>query len=246
MKNTLSDRMKAYEQACDISLPQHLPMIIRLDGKAFHAWTKRVGCERPFDHRLINLMTETARYLCEMIDGAILAYTQSDEISILVRDDLNTNSEAWFGKRIQKIVSISAAFATYYFNAHSPFEVKEPAFFDARAFVLPESDIRNYFIWRQEDASSNSLSMLAQSLYPHDALQFKDAAALQELCWQKGQNWNHLTTVEKRGTCVYRKVIELVRPMGIAHRRKLIIDREIPRFTSPEADEWWKQFLKSN
>ena len=243
MKNTLSNRMKAYERVYDMALPGRLPMIIRLDGKAFHAWTKRVACERPFDHRLMDLMAETARYLCESISGAVLAYTQSDEISILVRDDIHHDSESWFGKRVQKVVSVSAALATYYFNAHSPFEVKAPALFDARVFVVPESDLRNYFIWRQEDASSNSLSMLAQSLYPHHMLQFKGAAELQELCWQKGRNWNHLATMEKRGTCVYRKIIESVRPMGVARRRKWMIDREIPRFASSDADDWWNDVL---
>lgn len=242
MKNDLGERMKAYERVSDLRLPGRMPLIVRLDGKAFHAWTKRVGCERPFDRRLMLLMAETARYLCENMSGAVLAYTQSDEISVLLRDDQRLTSEAWFGKRVQKMVSIAASLATYYFNAHAAFDVASPAFFDARVFVLPEGEVRNYFVWRQEDAAANSLAMLAQSLYAHEALQFKSAAELHELCWQKGRNWNLLATMEKRGICVYRKEMEVVRPKGIARRKRFVIDCEIPRFTSAEAVAWWAQF----
>ena len=244
MKTTLGNRMKAYERVSEQVLVGRMPMIIRLDGKAFHAWTKRSGCMRPFDRQLMDLMAETMRYLCVQIDGALFGYTQSDEISILVRDDQSVDTIAWMGKRLQKVTSVSASLATYYFNANSPFESRVPAFFDARAFVLPENEVRNYFIWRQTDASTNSLSMLAQSLYTHKELQYKNQAQLQELCWQKGCNWNHLQTVEKRGSCVYWMEQQIVRPKGIANRRRLIIDREIPVFSSEKADAWWQQVLR--
>ena len=203
-RNALSDRMKEYERASELRLTRRLPMIIRLDGKAFHSWTKKVGCVRPFDHRLMDMMAGVTQYLCEGIAGAVLGYTQSDEISLLVRDDQNLDTEAWFDKRLQKVVSLAAASATYWFNSSSLFEKKVPAFFDARAFVLPENEVRNYFIWRQEDATTNSLSMLAQSLYAHETLQHRKWSDLQDLCWRKGQNWNDLETAEKRGVCVYR------------------------------------------
>ena len=242
-KNNLGERMKEYERASDVKLTRRLPMIIRLDGKAFHSWTKKSGCVRPFDHRLMDMMAALTQYLCENIGGAELGYTQSDEISILVRDDQNIDTDAWFDKRLQKVVSVATSLATYWFNANNLFEKKEPAFFDARAFVLPESEVRNYFIWRQEDATTNSLSMLAQSLCRHNELQNKKWAELQEMCWQKGRNWNDLEVVEKRGACIYRHEVEVSGRDGPVKRMKFFIDRNIPIFTSPDADAWWSALV---
>lgn len=243
-KNSLGNRMKEYERISDFRLVRRLPMVVRLDGKSFHSWTKKTGCVRPFDCTFIDMMAGLAQYLCEHIGGAELAYGQSDEISILVRDDQNIDTEAWFDKRLQKVVSIMASMATYWFNANNAFDKKIPAFFDARAFVLPESEVKNYFIWRQEDATANSLSMLAQSLYKHGDLQHKKWAALQEMCWQKGRNWNNLATVEKRGFCVYRQEVEVDGRHGPVNRQKFLVDRDIPIFTSSESAGWWSRFLK--
>ena len=243
-KNSLGDRMKEYERTSDTKLVRRLPMIVRLDGKAFHSWTKKSGCVRPFDHTFIDMMSGLAQYLCENIGGAELAYGQSDEISILVRDDQNIDTDAWFDKRLQKVVSIVASMATYWFNANNAFEKKLPAFFDARAFILPEHEVKNYFIWRQEDATTNSLSMLAQSLYRHGELQHRKWAELQDMCWQKGHNWNNLETVEKRGFCVYRREVVVEGRQGPVTRMKFLIDRDIPIFTSPDSAEWWSRFLR--
>ena len=243
MKNDLGDRMKQYEAVNDIKLTRRLPMVIRLDGKAFHSWTKRTGCVRPFDYTLIEMMAGLTKYLCEEIGGTVLGYCQSDEISLLVRDDQKIDSQPWFDKRLQKITSLSSSLATYWFNANNAFSRKLPAFFDARAFILPENEIRNYFIWRQEDATTNSLSMLAQSLYHHNELQRKKWAELQDLCWAKGYNWNALPTSAKRGTCVYKRDVNITHSGTTITRRKFIIDSEIPVFTSAEADLWWSQFL---
>ena len=242
-KTGLGDRMKEYERASDVKLTRRLPMIIRLDGKAFHSWTKKSGCMRPFDHRLIDMMSGLTKYLCENIGGSVLGYTQSDEISILVRDDRNLDTESWFDKRVQKIVSISAALATYWFNANNAMEHKFPAFFDARAFVLPDEEVRNYFIWRQEDATTNSLSMLAQSLYSHADLQHKKWTELQEMCWRKGRNWNNLSIPEKRGVCVYKREVVVAGRQGPVKREKFVIDSEMPIFTSPEAATIWSNIL---
>ncbi len=235
-KNSIGDRMKEYERASEARLPRRLPMIIRLDGKAFHSWTKKTGCAKPFDHTLMDMMAELTKYLCENISGTELGYTQSDEISLLVRDDQNIDTDAWFGKRLQKVVSLAAAYATYWFNANNSFDKKVPAFFDARAFILPEHEVWNYFIWRQEDASTNSLSMLAQSLYSHGELQHKKWAELQDMCWRKGHNWNNLLPSEKRGVCVYRKEVVVAGRLGPVRRMRYVIDDEIPIFTSHDAD----------
>lgn len=242
-RNNLSDRMKEYERAGEVRLTRRLPMIIRLDGKAFHSWTRKTGCVRPFDHALMDMMAGLTQYLAENVSGTVLGYTQSDEISLLVRDDQSIDTDAWFDKRLQKVVSIASALATYWFNANNVFERKVPAFFDARAFVLPEREVRNYFIWRQEDATTNSLSMLAQSLYAHGELQGRKWSELQELCWKKGRNWNNLATAEKRGVCVYRHEVVREGPNGPVTRMKFFIDREIPVFTSPDADGWFKPVI---
>ena len=242
-KSSFGDRMKEYERVGDVKLTRRLPMVIRLDGKAFHSWTKKAGCVRPFDHTLMDMMAGLAQYLCESIDGAVFGYTQSDEISILVRDDRNIDTVAWFDKRLQKIVSVAASMATYWFNANNAFAKKVPAFFDARAFVLPEHEVRNYFVWRQEDATTNSLSMLAQSLYASGELHGKKRASLHDMCWRKGRNWNDLTAAEKRGVCVYREEVTVSGRQGPVKRMKFVVDRDIPIFASHDADEWWRKFL---
>ena len=241
-KKNLGDRMKEYECLSDIKLMRRMPMIIRLDGKSFHSWTKKSGCVRPFDYKLIGMMAGLSQYLCENISGAELSYGQSDEISILVRDDRNFDTESWFGKRVQKVVSIASSMATYWFNANNVFEKKIPAFFDARAFVLPEHEVKNYFIWRQEDATTNSLSMLAQSLYFHGELQRKKRADLHEMCWRKGCNWNNLEPSAKRGFCTYRREVTVDGRNGPVKRTKFLVDMDIPVFTSSNVAEWWTRF----
>ena len=235
-KQTLGNRMKNFEACYDLRVVPRLPAIVRLDGRAFHAWTKKSRCERPFDEKLMLLMAETTKFLCENIDGCVFGYTQSDEISLLLRDDQSRDSMPWFDKRVQKIVSVSASMATAFFNAHNPFEKKTPAFFDARVLALPEEEIRPYFIWRQNDATKNSLSMLAQSLYHHTELIGKKRDDLQELCFRKGFNWNNLTTQKKRGSAVYKRSVTVSGKGGTARRMKFFIDENTPVFSAENCD----------
>lgn len=200
MIDNLGDRMKSYyEDIWRIKLPRRMPLIIRLDGKSFHS----LKLEKPFDEDFISDMICTTFRLCESIQGCQLAYVQSDEISLLLHDYKKLESQAWFGKNLQKIISISAAMASihfdYYYNRD---RTKSPNFFDARTFVLPESEVCNYFIWRQKDWLRNSIQMLAQSLYSHKELDGKNCADLHEMCFTKGHNWNNLPTRFKRGICI--------------------------------------------
>jgi len=247
--DSLGDRMKGYEHVWKTKLPRRMPMIIRVDGKAFHTYTK--NCQKPFDKRLADLMDETARHLCENIQGAQIAYIQSDEITILVHDYKSLNSEAWFDKELQKMCSIAAAMASTYFSEHS-WELfyndktisemearnifRKTALFDARCFVLPEHDVVNNFIWRQQDAVRNSIQMLARSLYSHKECNNKNQAALQEMCFQKGINWNDVPTGFKRGRCVYKQATYISQEERMSEndvvRNKWIIDTEIPIFTA--------------
>lgn len=225
MKDSLGDRMKSnYEDRYRISLPRRTNIIIRIDGKAFHSYTR--GLERPFDQGLSDDMDETTRFLCENIQGAKMGYVQSDEISILITDydDLSTN--AWFDNNLQKMCSIAASLATCKFNElrlkrnlkimediRSPDEVflnwdkQKFAQFDARVFVIPEAEeVVNYFIWRQQDATRNSISMAAQSMFSHKALQKKSTSDMQDMMMlEKGVNWNNYPTRFKRGTSVVRR-----------------------------------------
>ena len=236
--HTLGDYLKRQEACWDAKLPARLPYVIRLDGRGFHRWTRLTGCERPFDHVLGDLMGRTLRFTCEQIGVAAFGYTQSDEMSILVREDLlEAGSDTWYDGRVEKICSLSAAFATYAFNAENPFGKKVPAFFDARVFVLPPESLGAYFVWRQNDAAKNSLSMLAQNLYGQKELQGKLRADLHELCFQKGFNWNDLPVPDKRGRAAYRVP---VRKTGRDGRKDIrhawAIDEDIPVFS--EAQAW--------
>lgn len=200
--------MKAYEMAARNVLPGRLPVIIRVDGKAFHTYTR--GTNRPFDTMLGDVMIHTAKMLCETIQGAQLAYTQSDEISVLVHSYKNFDTSAWFDNQVQKMCSVAASTASAHFTAWSwriwgddPSAIK-PAVFDARVFVIPEADVCNYFLWRQQDATRNSVQMLARSLYSHKQLDGKNNTELKQLCIEKGRDWFALEPRWQRGVCVRR------------------------------------------
>lgn len=195
-KLTIGERMKEnYELVWRQRLPSRMPVIIRLDGKCFHTFTKDM--KRPFDNHLSSNMALLSKHLCQEIQTTQIAYTQSDEISLLLHSYKKLDTEPWVNNEVQKNVSIAAGIASSYFSLLYDKE----AIFDARVFVLPESEVVNYFVWRQQDATRNSISMLAQSLYSHKELIGKKSPELQELCFQKGINWNALDPIQKRGFC---------------------------------------------
>ena len=140
-KDSLGDRMKKYEGAYRISLPERMPVILRIDGKAFHTYTK--GCKQPYDQSLVDVMDETAKYLCKNIMGARVAYVQSDEISILLNNYHDLNTQSWFDNTLQKMVSVSAGMASGVFTSLSPkiFGAVKLATFDSRAFIVPKEDV---------------------------------------------------------------------------------------------------------
>lgn len=217
MLDSLGDRMKSnYEVRTQQHLTRRTYTIIRIDGKAFHTYTK--GLKRPFDHELMSDMDATTAYLCEHIQGAKFGYVQSDEISILLTDFDKLESQAWFDYNVQKMTSISASIATAKFNQirfeglgctavkHNEWDFvpdlqsAKLAYFDARVFQLPtQAEVANYFIWRQQDAVRNSIQAAAQSMYSPKELHGKNTDMLQELLWQKGINWNDYSSREKRG-----------------------------------------------
>jgi tRNA(His) guanylyltransferase len=202
MKDEIGDRMKTfYEDRTRFLLPRRTYTIIRIDGKAFHSYTK--GLIKPFDNKLVADMDETACYLCKNIQGARFAFVQSDEISILLLDFEKITTDAWFDGNIQKIASISASMATAKFNELRPGKI---ALFDSRVFTIPESvEVENYFIWRQQDTVRNSISSVAQFLFSHKELERKNNSEQQEMCFQKGVNWNDFPIKLKRGRLIIKE-----------------------------------------
>lgn len=193
----IGKRMKEnYENRSKTFLTRRTPAILRIDGKAFHTYTRDLP--KPFDDSLIRTISATMEYLCRNIQGAKLGYSQSDEISILITDYDNLETNAWFDYNTQKMSSVAASMATAYFN--SLFHKDEFALFDARVFNIPKEEIVNYFIWRQKDWERNSLNMFARSFYSHRELMNKKREDIHEMLYQKEQNWSYLSDVQKNGT----------------------------------------------
>lgn len=269
-KDSLGDRMKTfYENIPKTHLTRRQPVIIRIDGKAFHTFTR--GFQRPFDNILIESMQETMKYLCENIQGCKMGYCQSDEISLLITDYETINTAAWFDYQVQKMCSIAASMATLAFNrafdekveqeymsleaeAMFPsfpnsdyikeqdniYKAHEKAFlkgamFDARCFSIPKEEVCNYFIWRQQDATRNSIQMVAQANFSHKQLQNKSCDELQEMLWQeKNINWNDFEIVKKRGSCCTKTGKHTVVDMKTGEQKDRLvweIDEDIPIFT---------------
>ena len=271
-RDDLGNRMKTlYEQIPKIRLMRRTPVVIRIDGKAFHTFAR--GFKRPFDDVLIKTMQETAKYLCENIQGCSLAYTQSDEISLLLIDYQRFETSAWFDYEIQKMCSISASMATMAFNnifrdmvgeLHIKGTLEEEyscilykvaqkgAMFDSRVFNIPREEVTNYFYWRQLDASRNSVQMVGQANFSHKELQHKSCNDIQDmLMTQKGINWNDFPAYQKRGSCVVRNKVVLESD-DVTEKCMLrdpkqgennwIIDKDIPIFKG-EGRQYIEQFV---
>ena len=220
MSDSLGDRMKSYEKAHKYVLSPRTPVIIRVDGKAFHTYTRGLPT---FDPALMSMMDSVATELCKQVGGAELAYVQSDEISLLVYYHKKFNSQPYFANEVQKLCSVTAGIASATATAESGKVFNgtiKPAVFDSRAFTMPEDEVCNYFLWRQQDWTRNSVQMLARSLYSHKECNNKNNAQLQEMCWAKGKNWNDLPTSHRRGRCIYK---------GIG--APWSVDSEIPKFS---------------
>jgi tRNA(His) 5'-end guanylyltransferase len=202
MKNeSLSNRMKKYEDIYRNKMSPRMPVIIRLDGKSFHTWTK--GLDKPFDDTYIAIMANVMKQVTDNIQGAVFSYCQSDEISIFIRNYDNINSQSWFDNNIQKMVSVAASMTTAVFNklVNQTFDSMPLALFDARAFTLPKDEIINYFIYRQNDAIRNSIRGLAVHYLGHDACIGKSNIQVKEMMRELDQpiDWDYLPIHKKRG-----------------------------------------------
>ena len=265
-KTTLGDRMKNnYENITRYYLTRRMPVIIRVDGRSFHTFTK--GFKKPFDDVLVKTMQDTMKYLCENVQGCVLGYTQSDEISLVLTDYAELTTDAWFGNNLQKMCSVSASMATLTFNkAFNDNIVKyidnnldadcgvtkdlteytkilinarnKGAMFDSRVFTIPKEEVCNALIWRQQDATRNSIQSVGQANFSQKELHGKSCNDIQDmLMLQKGINWNDYSTTLKRGSCCIKaddsltEYDEVGNICGYTKRSKWVIDNEIPIFT---------------
>ena len=223
MHDSLGDRMKRqYEDRTRMMLPRRTYTVVRCDGKAFHTFTRH--CEKPHDQALADAMDDAAMALCHEAQGVCFGYVQSDELSIVMQDFAEIHTAAWFDGNAQKIASVAASVVTAAFAAS--YTVRPPmAVFDARVFTIPDPvEVENYFIWRQNDASRNSIQGLCQSHFSHKQLHGKSQADMHEMLHGIGLNWNDLPADQKRGRGIVRG------------ERGWAVDGEIPVWTQ---DRTW-------
>ena len=243
----LAKRMKDYEMRDRYFLQKRIPVAIRVDMRAGHTFTR--GFKRPFDDIFMKSMQETAKYMCENMGNAKLAYVQSDEITIILTDYDTLETDCWFNYRTDKLCSISASMATMAFNKFFEANVKnyirnimpniltplaetymkaaeKGAMFDARVFNIPKEEVTNLIYWRQLDATRNSIQMVGQANFSHKELQNKTCNMIQDMLHeQKGINWNDYPTVCKRGSaCIYTEYAN----MNGSYNSGWIIDKEMP------------------
>lgn len=283
--------MKGYESVSKTSLVKRMPVAVRIDGRAFHTFTR--GFNKPYDAVLSNSMRRTMQCLCENVQGCVLGYTQSDEITLVLVDYQTVNTNAFFDNEVQKICSITASMATAAFSkffveeaqrfmyntnmaramllhgeklagktGYSMDEYKEEygldeewlsdvknieklfdaytrrfesmIMFDSRCFNIPKEEVANLILWRQQDATRNSIEMLGRHYFSQKQLHKKNCSQIQDMLMEEhGVNWNDVKTVFKRGSCCIKKDVELSETLT---RRKWTVDTEIPVFTGDGRD----------
>ena len=209
MNDELGDRMKLYELAeAGRRFMPLLPILARIDGRCFSGFTR--GMKRPYDPTMTLMMVDTTRFLVEET-GACMGYTQSDEIT-LAWHSTDIKSQVWFDGRIQKMTSQLGAQATLFFyrqcSERMPaYAAKHPTF-DARAWQVPNrTEGANVFLWREWDATKNSLTMAAAEYYSHAELHEKNGADKHEMLHAKGINWNDYPAEFKRGMFLQRRTL---------------------------------------
>jgi tRNA(His) 5'-end guanylyltransferase len=247
VSESLSDRMKSYEK--EFYSPELgyvdscMPAFVRIDGKAFHTWTK--GFNKPFDKELSETFQKATISTIEGIGQILMAYSQSDEVTFLLNGWEKENSQIYFNGKVQKIVSVMSSIFTAYFNKfvmgmcfekhnglypHEVYGKSYLAFFDARVFNVPKNEIVNLFIWRQLDAKRNSIQALARSLYSHTEVNGKNQDEMKKMCLDKGMSWDNLSPLQKWGFVVHNEKYEMVVGDGMVERSRWIVDTEIPFF----------------
>jgi len=231
------DLFKALEGK--IALDWQVPVVIRVDGRAFHTVTKKMKCEKPFDRAFHRSMICAAKSICGDAQNVRMAYIQSDEISILLYEK-NVEAQPWFGNRLQKLVSISASIATRAFDSDNGV----PAYFDARAFNVPVELVQKYFYWRYKDARRNSISMLAQSMFPHKKLQNKGGREMIEMCSKAGVDYHNLDSWKRSGSLVVKHWAIQNLPDGSKCHRSSWVDKAAEFENEKAADTFYQEMVE--
>lgn len=261
LRDDLGKRMKTYEAVPKNYLTRRTPVAIRVDGKAFHTFTR--GMKKPFDEVLNDSMSDTMMYLCKNIQGCVLGYTQSDEITLILIDYEKLETSAWYDYNVEKLCSISASMATLAFNKVFDKNVKKEnlrcfakhielqqetrkyhsilrsaadtgALFDARCFNIPKEEVTNLVYWRQVDAIRNSIQSVGQANFSQKQLQDKSCEDIKKmLIAEKGIDWEKYPDRFKYGSCCIKEY-KLVSPAVYAKEWK--IDNNIPIFKNEGRD----------
>ena len=252
--SNLDKRMKNYEAVSKTKLMRRTPVVVRVDGRAFHTFTKHF--KKPFDKILMKTMQETTRYLCKNIPGCVLGYTQSDEISLVLVDYDTLEKDAWFDYEVQKLCSIIASMTTMKFNklfeknvaeeyATSTFDYDEEdyltalskaanngACFDTRVYNIPKEEVANYIYWRQSDATRNSIQMVGHTYFSEKEIHGKSTREIQDMLMDEyNVNWDNYPVPCKRGVCVVKKPV-----LAVPDKKVWVIDKNIPIFKGNDRD----------
>ena len=205
-RDDFGDRMKTYERLAESQLIPNLPVVVRLDGKSFSKYTSRL--ERPYDLKLIELMQNTCKHLMKISHNIKVAYQQSDEITLIISNDYDNPVE--YNGRVQKLCSILAAECSVYFATHAYIlenALHDHPVFDCRIFNVPDwVEASNAVLWREQDATKNSIQLAGQSNFSHKEMQgLKNNQIQEKLLLEKNINWNDYPASFKRGSYIKRE-----------------------------------------
>lgn len=205
-RDDFGDRMKTYERLSESQLIPNLPIVVRLDGKSFSKYTSRL--ERPYDLKLIELMQNTCKHLMKISHNIKVAYQQSDEITLIISNDYDNPVE--YSGRVQKLCSILAAECSVYFATHAYIlenALHDHPVFDCRIFNVPDwVEASNAVLWREQDATKNSIQLAGQSNFSHKEMQgLKNNQVQEKLLLEKNINWNDYPASFKRGSYIKRE-----------------------------------------
>ena len=256
-KDLLGKRMKEfYEQTSKTKLVRRMPVAIRIDGKAFHTFSR--GFKKPFDEILTEAMQETTRYLSKSIQGCVFGYTQSDEITLILVDYKTLETSAWFDYEVQKLCSVSASMATMQFNKifsklvdeYTRLKLKDSytenqnyiktlykavnngAVFDARCFNIPKEEVCNLVYWRQLDAIRNSTSMIGRAYFSQTELDNMSTTLIIKKLKDIGVDINSFESYKRHGSACYK--MEITNNDMI--RNEWFIDLNMPLLVKEDRD----------
>lgn len=216
---TIGDRIKRYEETSKYHLTPRQPVFIRIDGKAFHTFTRNM--KKPFDTKFMECMVCAGEITSKEMMGFKLGYHQSDEFTFVLTDLDTFETQTWFDNELQKIVSISSSMFTANFNSLMG---GTKAVFDARAFSVPLEDAANVFIWRQRDWERNSIQMLSRSRFSHKQLMNKKVPEMHEMLFSVGVNWSDLDDNLKNGTFITKDKKRICNKLSYEDIQKMIHD----------------------